>query len=523
MNQKQTLALNCLLAEQVSSQERLLWRMCPDPGHSSAARARSLLTRSASYYIALGSLIIVGLFIAGAVFSSVPQDSSGDQAASLFGVLILLCAGLLMYLYFKRPRWLHHLKANPFGSSASFAVPQGRTALVEPPPVPILRGRQIYGLTDQRVIILEVGKHRSVRSLWLHDLEEVQCMDAGDGWGDLVLLGALSSVPTRSSWPDISMQRPVTRLWGIERVRHVEEALRCLLTHKPLKAAMDALTFQADIPNAVRMQGGDVLSAASRIRAQQWQALLWCGPTVKELKGTIVYGSDLVQLRARAAAWLLSQRPRYFCNTSYPPANEHLASRGLYGLYSCSELPSHQPMMAASILERDMDREDSDGPSRGRRRYHGKKGASTESEVDSSRSEAQPAQDEQHAPAQEHASHPQEAEKMQPCQWIRESLIPGPGRNTRYLDFPCFEDAVTHFVNCDVLSERGPTYIDESRVQEQQLRHMQTVKVVDGDLAANDLLHRGGWHVFQTMGMTAPRGQMGPVLFVLGHPEDQAI
>src|SRR2546421_290508 len=97
--QKRMLALSCLLAEQVSPTERLLWHACPDPTRSSAARAQSLLSTRTPFVIALLS-VAVGSVLAVLVFlSSTAQGSTVDvalnSAANWF--LAALVAGLLVF------------------------------------------------------------------------------------------------------------------------------------------------------------------------------------------------------------------------------------------------------------------------------------------------------------------------------------------------------------------------------------------------------------------------------------------
>lgn len=526
MTRKRIEGLSCLLAEQVSPQERLLWRSCPDPKRSSAARARSLLVWKTPSLIALGSLIVGVILAVLSFFSSTAQGIAVDSAlsSSAFWFLAVLVAGLLVYAApgilhaasVTRPLWWCLLMASPFGPLARHAARRGETSLVEPPLVPPLRGGEIYGLTDRRVIILEVGKRRLVHSLWLHEITGVQCVDAGDGWGDLILVAASSGLGAGTPGTGSTAQREATRMFGIERACHVEQALRCLLAHKPLEAALDALTEHA---NTLHAAGAQPRTAYS-IRAQQWQTLLWCGPTPKELEATVIYGASLSQLRAQARTQLLSQCPRCFCNCS-PPSGEQRAYCLRYVHYSCSEHASGRGMSAApvhragaTLEELPPDHLSQDGSRDGvLPRYRGRKGAAraTVQTTPGTPSKEQP---------QLLTASPQEAQGNQSCQWMRASSVVD--RHSP-LVFARFEDAVDHFVEHDLLPERGPAYIDELLAQDRQLRHAQTMKVVDDELAANDLLHRGGWHLFHILGMTAPRGQVGPVLFVLGHPEDNAV
>jgi hypothetical protein len=534
VNQKRTLALHCLLAEQVSSQERLLWRGCPHCRRSGAARVRSLLASKAPYVIAVGSLVVGGILAVSAFFSSTARSISVDTAlgSSVTWFVTTLVAGLLLYVAHDilpaarsiRPLWWRLLMASPFGLLAHRGMPGGGTTLVEPPPVPPFRGGEIYGLTDRRVIILEAGKRRSIRSLWLQDIEGVRCVNAGDGWGDLILETASSGTTIEVPGPGGSVQGAATRLFGIERAGHVEEALRCLLAHKPLRAAIEALTCQSDTPRAEgeRWRGADLLPSACSSRAQQWQALLWYGPTPKELEATVVNGSSLTELRVRATERLLSQRPRCFSN-SHPPQRGRLAHGRPDALYSCSESDRGAATIVApvSLAAPTRDAAHPDGASQDRSqngtrtRYRGRKGSRA---AHSAGDTAQATQGEQAAPVPLPST--QEAQGEQPCQWVRRSAT----RDVLHPDtFLSFEDAVEHFVDHDLLPERGPGFVDELLAHGRQLLHVQTVRVVDDEQTANDMLHRGGWHVFHTMGMTAPRGQLGPVLFVLGVSEDHAM
>ncbi len=125
MNLKHTLTLYCLLAEQVSSQERLLWLYCLDPNRSSSARTRSLLASKAPYAIGIGSVVVGCLLAVMAFFSSTAQSISVDAAlnSAVYWFGATLVVGMLLYaspdklkaLRIKRPRLWRLLMASPFG------------------------------------------------------------------------------------------------------------------------------------------------------------------------------------------------------------------------------------------------------------------------------------------------------------------------------------------------------------------------------------------------------------------------
>src|SRR5579884_2529472 len=98
MNRKLSLALSCLLAEQISPPERLLWRSCPNPRRSSAVRAGSLLVEKQPYAIGLGCLVGGSLLAALAFFSSTTQGNSVDAALNWAGACFLIAnvVGLLL-------------------------------------------------------------------------------------------------------------------------------------------------------------------------------------------------------------------------------------------------------------------------------------------------------------------------------------------------------------------------------------------------------------------------------------------
>ena len=406
MNKKRVLALDSLLAEQISSQERLLWRSCPDPSHSSAVRARTLLahTLPSGNMLALTParrktvtrlLMIIGGTLPMLLFLVSFQDPSLGDASVVFAVTVglteFLIGVLLLSLRFTAQREQGNIPP-----------------LLEPPPVPSFTGSEIYGLTDQRLLLLRVGKQRTVRSFWLRDLQEVMCIDAGDGWGDLLLFRATSQHVNENLVPDPFLHEDVTRLFGLEQVRRVESAIRCLLSHKPLAAA--ALSLQPDratVPMASR--------------AQQWQARMWCGPTPKDLSEVIICGTDLVQVRARATAWLLSHQPRCFCNTPLLP--DPLVPPDASALYSSSEHTDlAQPMRHACTPPTN---EQHDGNESTSRRAHSvskrKRGnASSAHGQDETLStpKSKPEIENGHNTASHHA---QPSEEHHPSQWRRES------------------------------------------------------------------------------------------------------
>jgi hypothetical protein len=446
----------------------------------------------------------------------------GEAISAFVGVLfvglVAYCAALWIVTW-RIPLFVLHWwpAGRRFTRLSVFPMMQNTpTHLVEPPPVPAFDGCEVYGLTDQRVIILSAGKHRVLHSCRLNELEDVRCIDAGDGWGDLVLVTArpVPVLPIVPTLPASEIEREEIRLWGIERVGHVEQAIRCLLAHHPLQAAVVALSFQ---PGSQQVEGEHVrlvvgLQAAPAQSARKWQATLWRGPSPDQLAPLTVYGSSLAELRATAAGQLLFERPK--CISNYPSSRSQSAPQPyqrLYALYTLSEktsrgMPSHlqaavHPLGSAS-------------------RQRGAKGA--DGSLNSGGKDAGEPGAEQgaHTTADESQTSPQKERGLPGLHWEREAYE---GNWRSPCAFAYFEDAVNSFVARDMLPTRGPAYVDDLLAQKRELFSAQTVKVVDDEALANDLLHRGGWHVFATQGMTAPRGTMGPVLFVLGHPEDGAV
>ena len=508
MNQDKSIGLKCLLAEQMNLHEQLLWSSCPSAQHSSAVKAYSVMKKNKAFAIALSSLSVSCICLSLISASATPQSPSAFPASLLFGVIAAFCFGLLMCSGIQPPLWLYEVRANIPLLASLWPISAEKTSFIVPPD-PIRLDRCVYGLTSLRVIVVDIGKYPAVRSLWLQEIEHVQCIDSGNGWGDLLLIEGTkrhqSLVRANSS---SASKQSTFRLWGIHRIHDIEKALLCLLAHQPVQAAIQALSSQTNALPLLEEVNNTLVSQASTSE-KYWQATVWSGQTLKDLNASVVYAPNLVQLRERATSLILSQHPHYFSNTNVLQDERSLALQQQYELYSCSESPSLSQASFPNPVK------SQEAP---RRATHKRKSAPTGDEV--RELHIQGTQDERSS-SQERKR--QEAidpfKQIHSCHWMRKS----PTSQHPSHVFLNFEEAVHHFVHHDLLASRGPNYIDTMVAQKQFLGIVQTVKVVDTETVANDLLHRGGWHLLQIMGMTAPRGETGPVLFILGHPESQAV
>jgi hypothetical protein len=479
--------LSCLLAEQVLPHERLLWRGCPDP-HGSAAARVYLYRYGGILTVARWRVMSLGAVLATLVFfnmrdslppTDVTTTSAGVAAFFTFYLTILACEVAYWVVQMARagdicwPAW----RWWPGRGLLRLPVPLGWQAttnpLIEPPAAAIRTNRVIYGLTDQRVIVLVDGRRRSIRSYWLHEITDVRCIDARDGWGDLALVVEEGAPDFEEDEPPYSSEWEEVRLWGIARAGCVADALRCLIARQPLRAAIAALSYGGASVEEPRGPGrGDGLPRGALPRARMWQATLWHGSSETQLAPCIVYGSSLVELRRQAASQLISLRPHCFSNGPAPASQ------------NARHMPRRKPALYLFSL-----------PGSGEEQTSPSTGAST-------------------------PPSPQKEQARQRAAWRRVAQD-SDGNAPR--DFMQFEDAVEYFVSHDALPEKGPDYEDLLLAQGNQWLYAQTVRVVDDAELANDLLCRGGWHIFAAMGMTAPRGTKGPVLFVLGHPENRAV
>ncbi len=87
------------------------------------------------------------------------------------------------------------------------------------------RGRTVYGLTDERVLILGGGARRQVRSLPLASLQEVTLKERPDWSGDITLGPSMGPAAWfGSSWPGAARYQPPT-LEAVENAREVYEQL----------------------------------------------------------------------------------------------------------------------------------------------------------------------------------------------------------------------------------------------------------------------------------------------------------
>jgi hypothetical protein len=458
--------LYCLLAEQVSPQEHLLWRACPDLDCCSAARVDlyrfAPLRRVAPWRTLGASALVAVLVFFNARGGGPPTDETTINAglAAFFAFYGTLFACMLWYRIVQLSRagqlpwcvwcwptvWQFLRLPDPDDTRRPGAP------LVEPSATPTHRDPVVYGLTDQRVLVLVDGTRKRVHSYWLHAIKGVKCADAADGWGDLTLLVEVEETTSDSdrSEPDCVMAFEEIRLYGIGRASNVAQALRCLITQQPLSSAIAALTSEPGSPSVPgeHLWQGEGPAHATVAPARRWQATLWHGGSETHLAPSTAYGSSLAKLRGQVSEQLLTLRPQCFSNGP-SPLSQHAFRLPWeqHALYLRSSL-------GGAAWQRETQANDSSAPH----------------------------------------------------------------------EFTRFEDAVAFFVGHDVLPEKGPAYDEDmAPVRENQWLSVHTVKVVDDETLANDLLHRGGWHIFTAMGMTDPRGTTGPVLFVLGHPEDGAV
>ena len=547
--------LSYLLAEQVLPHERLLWRGCPDPLGSAAARV-NLYRYGGILTVARWRVMSLGAVLAALAFFSTrgsgpPTDdtttSAGIAAFFTFCLTILACAATYWAVQMVRagdmrwPTW----RWRAVGRLLRLPVPRwwrdNTDPLIEPPAAAIVTHRVIYGLTDQRVIVLVDGPRRSVRSYWLHEITDVRCIDAPDGWGDLALVVEEGALDSEEDEPVCASEWEEIRLWGIERAGCVAEALRCLIARQPLQAAIAALSY--GIASAEELGGhgwGDGLLRATLPKARMWQATFWHGSASAQLVPCTIYGSSLAELRRRARERLVALRPPCFSNGPRPPSQDARRPACQLALYLSSGSDALTAEPGPDLLEPDLmpdlprpqqsqEAEDFAPPRAqaiGTSKIHAasahtarhRRGSRTRGAQESPQSAGQ-------SGAPGHPSSPPGADSsggtsQRNSVWRRKARQGDP---TAQRDFTTFDEAVAHFVARDLLPERGPAYEDVLLEEGSQWPAVQTVRVVDDEALANELLRRGGWHVMTTMGMTAPRGTRGPVLFVLGHPESGAV
>jgi hypothetical protein len=291
--------LYCLLAEQVLPHERLLWRGGPDPKGSGAARVN--LYRYGSI-LSVASFRVMGLSagLAALVFFSMrgsgpPTDETTASAvvAAFFTFYLALLACLVAYWIVQMaragdipwPLWRWRPIRNLLRFPRTIGGQDDTVPLIEPPAAPTRSNQVIYGLTDQRVIVLVDGQLRSVRSYWLHEITGVRCIDARDGWGDLALVVEESTLDFEEAESTCTTVWEEVRLWGIERASCVAQALDCLIARQPLHAAIAALAYGSAAAQEPGGHGrGDGLPRGALPKARMWQVTFWRGSSEAQLE-----------------------------------------------------------------------------------------------------------------------------------------------------------------------------------------------------------------------------------------------
>ena len=87
------------------------------------------------------------------------------------------------------------------------------------------RKRTVYGLTNERVIIISGSSRRSVKSLNLRSLSDVSLTERSDGTGTITLGPGSAFAWPGSKWPGSRQTGPPV-LEGIDNARAVYEQLR---------------------------------------------------------------------------------------------------------------------------------------------------------------------------------------------------------------------------------------------------------------------------------------------------------
>ena len=169
------------VGEQLGSGERLLW----------AGRPRQGIILRPSDALA----IPFSIFWAGfAVFWVVMASRSPDKVFPLFGVPFV-AIGLYMLV-------------------GRFFVDSWQ------------RAKTTYGLTDRRIVIIQSGRNRRVKSLSLRTLSDVTLSEKADG------SGTITFGPTASYWPNRGIQMPgvgaplTPSFDSIDNARNVFEQIR---------------------------------------------------------------------------------------------------------------------------------------------------------------------------------------------------------------------------------------------------------------------------------------------------------
>jgi hypothetical protein len=272
-----------------------------------------------------------------------------------------------------------------------------------------------------------------------------------------------------------------------------------------------------------------------------------------------VFGDSLAELRTAAYTWLFQHQPSCFSNTNPDPTHYGpgmSSSTSLLAIYQVKSLALDPPPSAKmqAVPPTSQNRPDTgikgtseqiEGTKKKRNHQRSRRGqkftplgapplgySETEAEQDrdveaaqtidkvdecSTEDQAQLAQDER---ATQETVFPTPM-SVQPT-WCR--IAPG---GVPLLPFKQVTHAVMHFIEHDILPERGPDYVDEeinAQREELLIHRIKTVKVIDDENIANNMLQRGGWHLFKIIGKLAPaRGSAGLVLFILGHIEEHAV
>lgn len=326
--------LYCLLAEQVSPGERLLWRACPAPQLSSAShidryRYGSIL-RVAPWRVLGVSAELAALVFFNSRGRGTPTDETNISAginafftfyAALFACVIgyrivqLSRAGHISWAIWRWPAFRRSLHLPSIDNAQREGTP-----LVEPPAGPTFKDPVVCGLNDQRVIILIDGKLRRVHSYWIDDLQDARSIDACNGWGDLALVMKEQTGDSDPNCPACGLEYEETRLCGIPQVDRVAQALHCLIAGQHLDSALAALTLEPATSTATGNQTwqGERPTQGLVPKAHMWEATLWYGSSETQLEPCTVSGSSLDELRRHVRERLLALRPPCFSNGPAP-------------------------------------------------------------------------------------------------------------------------------------------------------------------------------------------------------------
>lgn len=177
--------LNHLLQRELEPDEEVAWRGQPRPRLFVGQDAPQVLF---GFMVLISALV---LLVVGARLTNFPGQglSASFPISSLLGVAFLLGGVVVL------------------GTTFLGGMRLRRTA---------------YAITDRRVILLEDGRKRIVRSFTPSQFDEIQRTEHADGTGDLIL--------TRRRWSDPRgrAQSEAVALLGVQEPQRVERLLRAL-------------------------------------------------------------------------------------------------------------------------------------------------------------------------------------------------------------------------------------------------------------------------------------------------------